>query len=327
MLDIQPPAHAVTVTVLALPGTSHGELGMVLDTFWMANTLTESTSYSVQLVSVDGQPVQGLNGRPVAVDAPFDPARHTDLLIVLAARVPSEIPGTHPAIAALLQFAHHRSLMLAMGAGSYWLAQAGLLNGYRATVHWTEQENFSERFPQTITTSNLFERDRDRLTCGGGSAVVDALLSVITEQHGNVLAAGISEYFLLERIRGKDDRQRIPLQNQIGAAQPKLVQAVMLMEANLEEPLTTDEIAQHVNVSRRQLERLFKQHLNSVPSQYYLELRLNKARTMLRQTSKSIIQIGLSCGFSSGPHFSSAYRNHFGITPRDERTLKKPAAV
>jgi len=95
------------------------------------------------------------------------------------------------------------------------------------------------------------------------------------------------------------------------------------MESNFEEPLTTDEIARHVCVSRRQLERIFKQYLNSVPSQYYLELRLNRARQMLLQTSKSIIQIGLSCGFSSGPHFSSAYRNCFGITPREDRNQRR----
>ena len=95
------------------------------------------------------------------------------------------------------------------------------------------------------------------------------------------------------------------------------------MEANIEEPLTTDEIAQHVCVSRRQLERIFKQYLNRVPSQYYLELRLNKARQLLMQTSKSIIQIGLSCGFSSGPHFSSAYRNFFGATPREDRNQRR----
>ena len=87
--------------------------------------------------------------------------------------------------------------------------------------------------------------------------------------------------------------------------------------------LTTDEIAQHVCVSRRQLERIFKQYLTRVPSQYYLELRLNRARQMLMQTSKSIIQIGLSCGFSSGPHFSSAYRNFFGVTPREDRNQRR----
>ncbi|MNT86980.1 HTH-type transcriptional regulator CdhR [compost metagenome] len=90
--------------------------------------------------------------------------------------------------------------------------------------------------------------------------------------------------------------------------------------------MTTDEIAQHVCVSRRQLERIFKQYLNRVPSQYYLELRLNKARQMLMQTSKSIIQIGLSCGFSSGPHFSSAYRNFFGATPREDRNQRRSSS-
>ena len=84
----------------------------------------------------------------------------------------------------------------------------------------------------------------------------------------------------------------------------------------------TEEIARLVGVSRRQLERLFKQYLNSLPSRYYLELRLVRARQLLQQTSQSILQIGLSCGFSSGPHFSSAYRNHFGITPREQRTQR-----
>ena len=137
----------------------------------------------------------------------------------------------------------------------------------------------------------------------------------------------------IKALNGKDafaevffDDVRIPLQNRLGSSHPKLTQAVLLMEANIEEPLTTDEIAQHVCVSRRQLERIFKQYLNRVPSQYYLELRLNKARQMLMQTSKSIIQIGLSCGFSSGPHFSSAYRNFFGATPREDRNQRRSSS-
>jgi transcriptional regulator GlxA family with amidase domain len=99
------------------------------------------------------------------------------------------------------------------------------------------------------------------------------------------------------------------------------------MEANLGEPLPTEEISQLVGVSRRQLERLFKQHLDALPSRYYLELRLNHARRLLQQTSQSILQIGLSCGFSSGPHFSSAYRNHFGMTPREQRSGRAAAQV
>lgn len=213
-----------------------------------------------------------------------------------------------------------------LSAGVYPLAQMGLLDGYRASVHWRWQDDFTERFPKVIATSHLFDWDRDRLSACGGLAVLDLLLAILARDHGAELAGAVSEELVVERIREGSERQRIPLQNRLGSSHPKLTQAVLLMEANIEEPLTTDEIAQHVCVSRRQLERIFKQYLNRVPSQYYLELRLNKARQSLMQTSKSIIQIGLSCGFSSGPHFSSAYRNFFGATPREDRNLRRSSS-
>jgi transcriptional regulator GlxA family with amidase domain len=213
-----------------------------------------------------------------------------------------------------------------LSAGVYPLAQLGLLDGYRAAVHWRWQDDFTERYPKVIATSHLFDWDRDRMTACGGLSVLDLLLAVLARDHGAELAGAVSEELVVERIREGGERQRIPLQNRLGSSHPKLTQAVLLMEANIEEPLTTDEIAQHVCVSRRQLERIFKQYLNRVPSQYYLELRLNKARQMLMQTSKSIIQIGLSCGFSSGPHFSSAYRNFFGATPREDRNQRRSSS-
>jgi transcriptional regulator GlxA family with amidase domain len=97
------------------------------------------------------------------------------------------------------------------------------------------------------------------------------------------------------------------------------------MEANLEEPMSLDELAQHVGLSRRQLERLFQKHLRCVPTRYYLELRLARARQLLLQTSMSIVDVAFACGFVSAPHFSKCYRDFYGIPPRDERRLKKPA--
>ncbi|MCY1263682.1 HTH-type transcriptional regulator CdhR [compost metagenome] len=228
-----------------------------------------------------------------------------------------------PLAAALKQLVRGGSSLGALSAGIYPLAQLGLLDGYRAAVHWRWQDDFTERYPKVIATNHLFEWDRDRLSACGGMAVLDLLLAVLARDHGSELAGAVSEELVVERIREGSERQRIPLKNRLGSSHPKLTQAVLLMEANIEEPLTTDEIAQHVCVSRRQLERIFKQYLNRVPSQYYLELRLNRARQMLMQTSKSIIQIGLSCGFSSGPHFSSAYRNFFGVTPREDRNQRR----
>ena len=91
------------------------------------------------------------------------------------------------------------------------------------------------------------------------------------------------------------------------------------MEANIREPLSSDDIAYHVGVSRRHLERLFKQNLETVPSRYYLELRLKHAKQLITQTDKSILEIGHACGFTSAPHFSTTYKGYFGVSPREER--------
>ncbi|RDL44776.1 GlxA family transcriptional regulator [Marinomonas piezotolerans] len=205
--------------------------------------------------------------------------------------------------------------------GSHVLARAGLLNGYRATIHWWNIANLRDEFPQVIVSNYLFEVDRDRYTCSGGSAAMDMMLFLIGKQHGMSLASNISEQFVCERIRTNEDPQRVPLQARIGTGQPKLVEAVQLMEANIREPLSSDDIAFHVGISRRHLERLFKQNLETVPSRYYLELRLKHAKQLITQTDKSILEIGQECGFTSAPHFSTTYKGFFDVTPRDERKL------
>jgi transcriptional regulator GlxA family with amidase domain len=125
--------------------------------------------------------------------------------------------------------------------------------------------------------------------------------------------------FIYDRVRNEQDQQRVPLKHVLGTTQPRLLEIVALMEANLEEPISLDELAGYVNVSRRQLERLFQKNLHCSPSRYYLKLRLTRARQLLKQTPLSIIEVASACGFVSTPHFSKCYREYFGIPPRDER--------
>ncbi len=152
------------------------------------------------------------------------------------------------------------------------------------------------------------------------------ILHLISQRHGSDLAVKISDMFTCDRIRGRHDRQRMPLQQRLGSRQPKLIEAVSLMEANLEEPMSLDELSSHVGISRRQLERIFQKHLQCVPTRYYLELRLQRARQLLLQTSMSIVDVAFACGFVSAPHFSKCYRDCFGIPPRDERRLRNAAS-
>lgn len=209
-----------------------------------------------------------------------------------------------------------------VGAGVLWLAAAGAMAGVRIALPWAlyaDTENIHER---AILTPHLFELDGRHLSCCGGAASIDFSLTLIDSLFGAAVQAAIKETLCVERVRSHDERQRVALQARFGALQPRLSEAVTLMETNIEEPLSTDDIANLVGLSRRQLERLFKQYLNSLPSRYYLELRLQRARQLLLDTNHSIVQVGLMCGFSSGSHFSTAFGALFGNTPREERQRK-----
>ncbi|RFP11213.1 MULTISPECIES: GlxA family transcriptional regulator [unclassified Duganella] len=209
-----------------------------------------------------------------------------------------------------------------VGAGVLWLAAAGLMAGVRIALPWAlyaDTEGISER---AILTPHLFELDGRHLSCCGGAASIDFSLTLIEHLFGATVQAGIKESLCIERVRSHEERQRVALQARFGALQPRLSEAVTLMETNIEEPLSTDDIANLVGLSRRQLERLFKQYLGSLPSRYYLELRLQRARQLLLETNHSIVQVGLMCGFSSGSHFSTAFGALFGNTPREERQRK-----
>ena len=145
-------------------------------------------------------------------------------------------------------------------------------------------------------------------------------LKTLQHRRNKTLSAAISEMFVYDRMRDCSDLQRVPLKHRIGNTQPKLQEIVALMEANIEETITLDELAGYVGLSRRQLERLFQKYLNCSPSRYYVNLRLLRAQQLLKQTGLSIIEVATACGFVSTPHFSGCYRTFFGFPPRDERS-------
>jgi transcriptional regulator GlxA family with amidase domain len=209
-----------------------------------------------------------------------------------------------------------------VGAGVLWLAETGAFNGARTALPWSLYPDADAFAEQALFSPHLFEIDGVRLTCCGGAASLDFALTLVDLLFGATVQAQVKEVLCVDRVRGQEERQRVALQARFGLLQPKLTEAVTLMEANIEEPLSTDEIAQLAGISRRQLERLFKQYLGSLPSRYYLELRLKRARQLLRDTNNSIVQVGLMCGFSSGSHFSTAFGALFGNTPREERQRK-----
>jgi len=284
----------------------------------MANQLAGAEHYNWSLISSDGESVQCSNGIDIAVDHAAGNRERFDAVLVCSGinihRIQDEA-----GMAWLKQLDKAETVLGAICTGTFMLAKAELLNERRCTIHWENLASTREQFPQLVISPELFEIDNNRYTCAGGTAPLDMMLCEIRMKHGADLATRISEQYMCERIRDQNDRQRVPLTQRIGASQPKLAEAVSLMEANIEEPMTLDELSHHVGLSRRQLERLFQRYLQCVPTRYYLELRLERARQLLLQTSMPIVDIALACGFISAPHFSKCYRDTFSIPPRDER--------
>jgi len=316
--DTDTTGSTTRVAIVALPPVSMSGVGPIVDTLELANAIDGRALYRWRMVSRDGRAVPLSGGAQWPADGVLDDVPDCDWLIVVTERFE---PGADAQafIANLARVAPRVPLVTGVHHGIWWLALAGQLQGYRVTANWDTYQQFAERFEQAIVTQHIYEIDRDRATCAGGQATLDFMLAMIGRQHGPELAGRIADVLGASTLRSGDERQRIPSVTAPGERHPRLNDALLLMEANIEEPLTTDEIAELVGVSRRQLERLFRQYLAAMPSKYYLGLRLSKARAQLQRTSKSVVQISLACGFVSAAHFSNAYRERFGVTPREDR--------
>ena len=302
-------SHTVGLLLLSRLSVSH--YGQITELLLHTNQVLEYAKYKLQVMSVGSDSVLGPSVNYLASEP-------VDTLFVIGDLItPNETDVTLERW--LVQQAKRGVTMLAIGTGILPMAYAGLLNGKRSCCHWSMIENLRENFPAVLWSHQLFEQDAQMMTCAGGASTTDFMLAWLTQQQGLDVAVHLSEWFLVERMRPQDAEQRIPLKARIGSSQPKLIEAVTLMETNIEEPLSPDDLAYHVGLSRRHLERLFKKHLDKVPSRFYLQLRLDKARQMLRDTDRSIVEVGMSCGFSSASHFSTTYRTHFNVTPRQER--------
>ncbi|MFZ2990617.1 GlxA family transcriptional regulator [Ideonella sp.] len=310
---------------LLLPGFALLELAGASDALGAANVMLGEQAHDALLFSLDGQPVRSQHGLLMGVHGALAQARGLHALLIVASTLPEPGSASLAALAQALPGTCSPGAWLGgIGSGAGWLAGTGLLDGHRCAVRWEHVSDLAERHPAVVVSTHLFEMDRQRLSCAGGSASLDMLIHWLGQRHGSRLAQRLGGHFGLERLRTGQERQG-GSQPQQAVASSKLAEALALMEANLAEPLATEDIAQLVGVSRRQLERLFKQHLGELPSRWYLALRLARARRLLQQTSQSILQAGLACGFASGPHFSRAYRAQFGHTPREERASRAAA--
>ena len=174
-----------------------------------------------------------------------------------------------------------------------------------------------EEFPDLEITNDLFEIDGNRITCSGGTASLDLMLNLITVAHPTLPRKFPINLYTIVSGNPLTDREW-----NFARVSVSVIQNSGCRQSDGRKPRRTtssDRDCKKTNLSTRQLERLFRKYLNTTPTRYYLNLRLARARHLLRQTSMSILSVALACGFVSASHFSKCYREYYGRTPRAER--------
>ncbi len=316
---------ATEFLVLLLPGFSQLCLSSLVDPLRLANTLSGHELFRWKLTSLDGRSVASVSGITVEVSGSFAESAGAALYekqaaVMVCAGEGVESHGSLELRALLRRAARGRLPIYALGTATWLLADAGLLNDARCTIHWGKMAALSESFYDLAIDDALFVRDGQIVTCAGELAAFDLAIDIVQLRCGTEVARSICQHVTADRWRDGASCQSVPPGLRYGNAGKKLLRIIHLMERNIEEPLSLEEISERVSLSRRQIERLFERYLSTTPWQHYLGLRLAKARQLIELTPMPIMDVAVACGFVSSSHFSKSFRDHFQVLPSKLRT-------
>ncbi|MGN7743743.1 GlxA family transcriptional regulator [Pseudomonas sp. 22526] len=285
-----------------------------IDALVTANFLSDSAVFQVLTLGLKGHRVLSDLGIAISADLELcQLAEPIDVLIVvggLRVRLASD-----PALRRKLRGAAALGTTLGgLWNGAYFLAEAQLLDGFECAFHPDGRAMMADVFPKVRVSRRTHVIDRNRISCAGASSSLRMMLGLIAAQKGPALTQAVEE------ILGCDQSCEVSgISTVLVDSDPTLPQALKLalelMQENIEEPLSIDELAACAKISRRQLERRFCRFVGATPTRYYLELRLTRARQLILQSNRPITDIAIATGFCSFANFHRRFRDFFGVAP------------
>lgn len=307
-----PAKTALSLAVLVLPQSSILEVASTLDPMRAANRHLGYDAYRWRIVSPDGQAVPLTCGIELPSAGGLAAAKGADALVVIAGF--AQWQGAGPAVIRdLSRMGPQFAALGAIDAGAWVLARAGLLAGYRATVHWEDAEDFAAAHSNVDVVPDRFVIDRNRFTAGGAAPAADLMLHLIRARHGAALSLQVAASFITTARSGSEPQMAsAPLDPRLD---PRVAAAMARIESQLDSPETAAEIAKNLGLSPRRLEQLFQAALGLTPAVYALTLRLQAARRMITDTRHPLTDVALRCGFSSASSLSRAFRRQYGLPP------------
>lgn len=247
-----------------------------------------------------------------------DPTRF-DYIVVIGGLMEDTKTLRAPYVRFLHEAAQKGVPLVGVCTGAFLLHQAGLLDGYRCCVSWFHHADFLEQFEGlNPVTDQIFVVDRDRLTCSGGASSAH-LAAFLVDRHVGRAQASKSLHIMIidEALQAEKPQPGITMD--FKTRDPIVLRALLLMQQNIDAPFSVAEVARRIGHSKRQLERHFRNALNTSPQAAFLSIRLSLAHHLIRTSDKSISQIAVDCGFCDSSHLSRMFRRRFGDTPLSMR--------
>jgi AraC family transcriptional regulator, glycine betaine-responsive activator len=310
----KPEATPLRLTFLVLSGASLMCVASAIDPLRAANRVAGETLFDWTIVSADGKPAVTTAGLPIAVAGTLDPAARCDALVAIGG-FGTRAGASGTLLAAFRRAARSARAVGGVEAGGWLVARAGLLDGRAATTHWEDLEDFSAAFPGIDVRPDRYVIDGPVFTTGGASPTFDLMLHLVRSRLGMAVALDVASVFIYDQARAATDAQPLVSLGRLDGYDPRLAQAIRLMESHVDRPLPVSAIALRAGVTARTLEKIFAAAIGETPGAYYLRLRLNAARRLVLDTAEPMADIAARTGFSSASAFSRAFAKAFGKPP------------
>ncbi|HXQ40568.1 MAG TPA: GlxA family transcriptional regulator [Candidatus Udaeobacter sp.] len=286
----------------------------VIEPIRAANVLARRQRYRWITVGLSSEKVEASNAVAFAPDHSVHDAPVVDRIVVCSGGDADHLVADH-AVAWIRRNLRAGGHLGAVADAAFFLARAGLLDGYACTLHWTSQPAFVEAFPEIELRRDLYVIDRKRFTSAGGVGSLDMMLEIIAKDCGAELAAGVAEWYVHSPLRSSVDRKMMPLRLRTGIQNQLVLSAIAVMEEAVEERLRMTDLAARLGVSSDKLERVFRAEARVAPSAYYRRLRLTRAADLLAHSSLPVREVALACGFANMSSFARAFREFKGRSP------------
>lgn len=314
------------VGFVLVPGFALTSFSLAIEALSVANALWGAAVYEYRLYSGDVDPaateVFSSNGVSIKVSGHCSEIEDSNLLFICAYKKAAVYDGT--ALFSKLKALKRKGCRLAsLSSGSFILARAGVLGANSCTLFSEQMTTFKELYPSVAVEESVYTVGNGVFTCQGGTTALDMLLYIIGQDHGAEFALRVSHQFCQDRIRTQDEIQNSRRYLELRMKSLCLGAAIEIMENNIDAPYPIEVLAEKIGTTVRTLEHVFRVHESTTPVNYYLQLRLRRARTMIEDTLLPIATVAQATGFASQSYFTKRFREAYGFSPSQLRSVKK----